>query len=118
MTVRSYKDLKVWQKGMDLVMEVYRITDVLPTTEQFGLISQMRRAAVSVPANIAEGYHRQHNKELCQFLYVSSGSLAELETHVCICERLGYLNVDAVSALLEMASEVGKMLNGLIAKTR
>jgi len=117
MGVRSYKDLKVWQAGIRLCVDVYRLTESLPKSEQFGLASQMRRAAASVPANIAEGYQRQHDKELCQFLYISSGSLAEVETYLHLCEQLGYMKRDLLEPVFMRTCETGKMLNGLIAKT-
>ncbi|MFC1496975.1 four helix bundle protein [Verrucomicrobiota bacterium] len=79
--IRNFRDLDVWQKGMQIVIEIYRITKEFPKDELYGLISQMRRAAISVPSNIAEGFGRFHNKEYRQFLYVAQGSCAELETH-------------------------------------
>lgn len=118
MSVRTYRDLKVWQGGMQLAVAIYRATEHLPEGERFGLISQMRRAAVSVAANVAEGHERQHDRELCQFLYISAGSLAELETYLCLCEELGYLDGTAVHPLFGQAAEVGRMLNGLISRVR
>lgn len=118
MAVKSYKDLKVWQAAITLATEVYKLTHQLPKNEQFGLISQMRRAAVSIPANIAEGHERQHDKELCQFLCISAGSLAELGTYFHLCEQLGFLGSASLEPLFGQASEIGKMLNGLIARTK
>ncbi len=118
MVVKGYRDLKVWQAGMRLSVDVYHITDRLPKAEQYGLISQMRRAAVSVPANISEGHQRQYDKEFCQFLFVASGSLAELETYLHLCGQLGYLARESIAPLLSQTSELGKMLNGLIARIR
>lgn len=83
--INSFKDLIVWQKSMDLVESIYRITEKLPSKEQFGLISQMRRAAVSIPSNIAEGYGRQSKGSYTQFLSISRGSLLELETQTELC---------------------------------
>ena len=117
MGIRSYKELKVWQAGMRLPVSVYRITEGLPKSEQFSLVLQMRRAAVSVPANIAEGYQRQHDKELRQFLHVSFGSLAELETYLHLCEQLGYLAAEPIAGVLAQTDEIGKMLRALIART-
>lgn len=91
MGIRNYRDLDVWKEGMNLSVATYRLSSRLPNTEQFGLISQMRRAAVSIPANIAEGYHRQSDNELRQFLHIARGSLAELETYLHLCGELGYL---------------------------
>lgn len=89
--IRSQKDLKVWQESMDLVTEIYRISDFFPENEKFGLTSQIRRCAISIPSNIAEGCARKGNRELLQFLYVSLGSLAELETQYEIAQNLKYI---------------------------
>ncbi len=110
---KSYRDLDVWQKAMDLVVECYRATRGFPTSETFGLAAQLQRAAVSIPANIAEGRARQHTKEFLQLLSIAYGSLAELETHLEIARRLDYIRPDHLAALLEQTSRVGRMLNGL-----
>ncbi len=89
--IENYRDLLVWQKGMNIVESVYRLTHKLPTDERWGLNSQMRRAAVSVPANIAEGYGRQATGEYRHHLSIARGSLLELETHLLVCRRLGFL---------------------------
>ena len=89
--IHSYKELTVWQKSIELVVEVYELTDKFPKVEMYGLISQMRRSAVSIPSNIAEGCARQNNKETIQFLYVSLGSIAELETQLLIAKELNYI---------------------------
>ena len=99
--IKSYKDLHIWQEGIDLVDSIYKLTANFPSQETYGLISQMRRAAVSVPANIAEGYCRNHKKELRQFLYVALGSLAELETHSVIAQRQGFLTTQQVEDHIE-----------------
>jgi len=112
-TFKSYRDLEVWQKAMDLVVECYRITNKFPRSELYGLTSQLRRAAVSVPSNIAEGRERHHTKEFVQHLAIAYGSLAELETHLQIAQRLNYLDSSQVRQVLEKTSEVGRMLNGL-----
>lgn len=91
----------------------YEATENFPKNEVYGLSSQLQRAAVSIPSNIAEGRHRNHRKEFVQFLSIAYGSLAELETHVMIAERLGYLNGNHKESLLDMTSEVGRMINGL-----
>ncbi|HEX6504421.1 MAG TPA: four helix bundle protein [Terriglobales bacterium] len=114
MTAQNYRNLQAWQKAMDLVVAVYRCTEQLPQTERFGLISQMRRAAVSVPSNIAEGKGRFSNKELVQFLLRARGSLLELDTQVMLAYRLGYVSEIQFSGLQRQCAEVGKILNGLI----
>jgi len=113
MSGKSYRDLEVWQKAMDLVVLCYQMTNSFPKGEIYALSSQLRRAAVSIPANIAEGCARQHAKEFIQHLSIAYGSAAELETHVLVAERLGYVNGNEVATVLEKASEIGKMLNGL-----
>jgi len=112
--IRCYRDLKVWQKGIDLVAEVYRQTASFHQAEQFGLTSQARRAAVSIPANIAEGHSRQHRREFRNFLSMAMGSLAELETHFEIAVRLGYLTQIRCDELLMKTVEINKMLHGLL----
>src|SRR5512136_1860465 len=101
MAVKSYTDLMAWQKAVDLVEEVYRVTGHFPKEELYGLTSQMRRAAVSIPSNIAEGQGRNSRGEFCQFLGHAKGSLFELETQVVIAARLGYLSQQEESRLLE-----------------
>ena len=99
--IRSYKDLEIWQEGIELVTTVYKLTNDFPKEELYGLTSQLRRAAVSVPANIAEGYARNHRAELRQFLYIALASLAELETLSIIAVRLGYTSQGDFSARTE-----------------
>jgi four helix bundle protein len=111
---QHFKDLIVWQKAMDLVTDVYRITDCFPKREVYSLTDQIRRAAVSIPSNIAEGQAHFSKAEFCHFLRHSSGSLAELETQLLIAERLEYAGHDQLQALLKQVMEVGKLLNGLI----
>jgi four helix bundle protein len=111
--VKSYEDLEVWQKAMDLVVLCYRLTKAFPKNEIYGLSSQLQRAAVSVPANIAEGRQRQHSREFLQFLSVASGSLAEVETHVQIACRLSYIDHHELTGVLDKAAEVSRMLTGL-----
>src|SRR6266542_2536034 len=114
MTIQTYRDLTVWQKSMDLVAEIYRLTKLFPQDELFGLTSQIRRAAVSVPANIAEGYGRIHRKEYLHHLSIARGSLMEVETHLQIAVRLSYLSREQVVPSWGLAQEVGRLLNGLI----
>lgn len=90
--IRNHKDLKVWKKSVDLVDNIYRITESFPNKEIYGLTNQLRRSAVSIPSNIAEGAARGSKKEFIQFLYIALGSLAEVETQMIIASRLGYLN--------------------------
>ena len=110
----SYKELKVWQFGMELVFRVYAVTANFPNHELYGLISQMRRAAVSIVSNIAEGKGRTGRKELAHFLSNSRGSLHELETQVLVAAHLGYFSRDIEEELLTRIAEVGRMLSGLI----
>jgi four helix bundle protein len=111
--IKSYQDLEVWQKAMDLVVMCYQMTTKFPKNEIYGLSSQLQRAAVSVPANIAEGRQRQHSKEFLQHLSIAYGSLAELETHIQIAGRLNYIYEDQIKKILGITAEIGKMLNGL-----
>jgi four helix bundle protein len=114
----SYRDLIAWRKGMDLVTDVYRVTRSFPRDELYGLTSQLRRAAVSVPSNIAEGQARFSRKEFHHFLSQARGSLVEIETQLTIAENLGYLTSNHTRPLFEKASELGRVLNGLIASIK
>jgi four helix bundle protein len=113
MAIRNCRDLLAWQKAMALVEGVYRITSELPTDERFGLMVQMRRAAVSIPSNIAEGEGRRTNGEYLNQLSVAHGSIRELETHLLLAERLGMLSRDVVASGLVQAAEVGRLVTGL-----
>ena len=113
-----FKDLIAWQKAMDLVEEIYRLTDALPAREHYGLSNQLRRAAVSVACNIAEGQARYSRKDFRHFLRVAKGSLAEIETQVLIARRLGYVNQDSCDRCLERIKELGRILAGLISSLR
>jgi four helix bundle protein len=113
MNVRSYRDLKVWQLAMQLTERVYRMTDSFPAREIYGLTSQVRRAAVSVPSNIAEGHARDSTKEYLRFLSVAQGSLAELETQVELSKRLGFAKETDITDVLNNSAEIGRMLAGL-----
>lgn len=112
--VRSYKDLVAWQKSMDLVSAVYRASQGFPKEEIFGLVSQIRRSAVSVPSNIAEGHARTSRKEFQYFLSNARGSLAELETQLTIAHQLAYIDETGINQLLDRLGEVGRILNGLL----
>jgi len=116
--VKNYKELDVWRKAVSLAIEIYKATSRFPEMEKFGLTAQIRRAASSVPANIAEGWGRGTTKEYIQFLLVARGSLMELETHAIIGQRLRYLSQEQLTAVQEQIEEVGKMLNGLIRSLR
>ena len=112
--VTSYRDLVVWQKAMALVSAVYKLTSTFPDSERFGLTSQIQRAVVSIPSNIAEGQGRLATKEFRQFLGVARGSLKELETQLLISIDLSYASEGEVDICLTLADEVGRMLNALI----
>jgi len=114
----SYKDLIAWRKAMDLVTDIYRATREFPRDELYGLTNQLRRAAVSVPSNIAEGQAHFSQKEFRHFLSHSRGSLAEIETQLAIAHNLSYLNPQQTQPLLDKAAELGKILNGLIASLK
>jgi four helix bundle protein len=109
---KGYRDLKVWQKSMDLVVESYRLAKFLPKSETFGLTSQIQRAAVSIPANIAEGHGREHLGDYLRHLSIANGSLMELETHILLMQRLYRIGSEAQIALA-MTDELGRMLSGL-----
>ena len=114
----TYADLEVWQAAMDLVTHVYRISRRFPKDEMYGLTSQIRRAAVSVPSNIAEGKGRSSDRELIQFLCHARGSLFEVKTQLEIAERLTYVTKEESESLRREATRVGQMLNGLIRSVR
>jgi four helix bundle protein len=113
MAVQSYRDLIVWQKGMDLVEAAYRTTWNFPREEIYTLTSQMRRAAISIPCNIAEGQGRQTTKDFVHFLSIANGSLLELETQCLIAQRLDYINQAHTDGLLLLTGEVGRLITGL-----
>jgi four helix bundle protein len=112
--VQSYRDLVAWQKSMDLVVEIYSSTQNFPRAETYGLIAQLRRAAVSIPSNIAEGHDRLSTGEFKQFLGYARGSLVGVETQILISQRLGYLEPSQSTKLLERIAEIAKILNGLL----
>jgi four helix bundle protein len=112
--ISSYRDLKVWQDAMTLAERCYVTTALFPRSEMFGLVAQIRRAASSIPANIAEGYGRGSTPSFVQFLRVSQGSLKELETHLLLAERIRMLAVETARDLLASCDEIGRMLRAMI----
>lgn len=114
----SFRDLVVWQRGMQLTLAVYKLTREFPREELFGLTGQMRRAAFSVPCNIAEGHSRLNTAEFRQFLGIARGSNAELQTQLELSKALGYATSDAIRTAEKLSSEVGKMLYAMINSTR
>ena len=118
MKTSSFRDLKVWQKAMDLTTVIYELVRQLPREELFALSDQMRRAVVSVPSNIAEGHGRESDKEFVKFLLIAKGSLHELETQLEICIRLQYLSENQIIIAHQSIIEITKMLNSLIAYRR
>lgn len=110
---KNFRDLKVWQLGMQLAEEVYRLSQEFPKHETYGLGSQIQRAAVSIPANIAEGHAIGSSKDFARFLGIAQGSLAELETHLMLAERMRYGNPIEIQAILSRCSEEARMLRGL-----
>ncbi len=114
MHTSDYKQLKVWQKAMDLTMEIYRLVKFLPREETYALSDQLRRAVVSIPSNIAEGHGRGTDKEFIKFLWIARGSLLEVETQLIICNRLALIKVEESKFAQSLIVEVGKMLNALI----
>jgi four helix bundle protein len=118
MSIHSYQELIVWQKAMDLTAQIYAITTKLPKQELFSLTNQMRKAAVSIPSNIAEGQARHSKKEFLQFIGIAKGSKAELETQLLLCQKIGYLTDTDISEAMNLLQEVGKMLTALTRKLR
>ncbi|MCA4782191.1 four helix bundle protein [Empedobacter stercoris] len=112
--MKTHKDLEVWKKSVDFVTTIYSETQNFPKEEIYGLTNQMRRAAVSISSNIAEGSARQGNKELVQFLYIALGSAVELDTQLIIARNLTYINEEKFIQLIVKLEEIAKMLNGLI----
>lgn len=114
MSISSYQDLDVWKRGMDIAVSVFMLTKAYPSDERFGMISQMRRAANSIPANVAEGWARQSNKEFQYFLRVAQGSLRELETHVILSQRCGLANTPEITPILSEIVILSKQLRALL----
>ena len=114
MKIKSYKELDIWKKGLNIVDKVYLLTQKFPSEEKYGLISQLQRSAVSIPSNIAEGFARHYSKEYEQFLYVALGSCAELETELIISERRRYITRKELEELQEDIDHESRMLMNLI----
>ena len=117
-TVRSYSDLIAWQKAVKLVTEIYRVSKRFPSEELFGLTSQLRRAAISIPSNIAEGQGRLGRKEFLHFLGNARGSLGEVETQIIIARNLDYLSEAEINDIMELSAEAGRILNGLLSSLK
>ena len=118
MAIGGYRDLLVWQRAMELVVVIYKLTEKYPKCELYGIVSQMRRSAVSIPSNIAEGSKRGSKKEYRQFLIVAYGSGAELETQIEIAKRLGFGDINAYEKPNDLLNEVMRMLNTMISKLK
>ena len=114
MSGKNYRDLVAWQKAMDLVEMIYELTKGFPKEELYGITSQIRRAAVSIPSNIAEGQGRTSTKEFQNFLSIAHGSVREVETQVLIAQRLRYLQDGEAQKVLALAGETGRLINGLL----
>ena len=113
MPVKDYSELIVWQKAMDLVTMIYRASSSFPKEELYGLTSQIRRAAISIPSNIAEGTGRRTTRDFLHFLFIANGSLKEAETQILVAERLGYISENKRSELMKLSGEVGRLNSGL-----
>lgn len=116
MKIRNFRDLDVWKIGKEIVLEVYRATEAFPKAELYGLAAQMRKASVSIPSNVAEGFNRFHNKEYRQFLFIALGSCAELETQVELSLDLGYIEQKARGHMVEKLDHESRMLRNLVKK--
>jgi len=113
-TIKSYRDLRVWQDSMTLAASCYKLTRNFPKEEQFGLTSQIRRSATSIPANIAEGHGRENTRTFIQYLRIAQGSLKELETHLMLAERVGLSDASSVQPHLALCESLGRMIRSLI----
>jgi four helix bundle protein len=114
--IKSFRDLNIWKKGIEIVEDIYKIMKFFPKDESYGIISQMKRCAVSIPSNIAEGFARRHNKEYRQFLHIALGSCAELETQLVIALRLKYISESDAEKLSEHLDHISRMMMNLIKK--
>lgn len=112
--VKGFRTLNAWKKAYELPLEIYRLSRKFPKEETYALASQLQRAAVSVPANIAEGYERNHRKEYLQFLYIAKGSLGEVETYLLLATDLGYLTANEYACTSEIRKETSRLIKGLI----
>ena len=115
-STKRFKDLRIWQKSIEIVSDIYLLTKKFPKEELYGLTSQIRRSAISIPSNIAEGFRRYHNKEYRQFLYISLGSCAELETQIAIAKNLKYITEEKEIELTEKLDHICRMTSNLIKK--
>lgn len=118
MGMKSFRDLVAWQESYKLTLEIYKLTKSFPKDEEYGLTSQMRRCAVSVPSNLAEGFHRQNYREKLQFYHIASGSIAELHTQLLVSSSVGYCDEDNFDKVLLQLEAAHKLINGLIKKTK
>jgi len=114
--IKTYRDLNIWSAGIELVKNIYKLTEKFPKQETYGLVTQMRRSSISIPSNVAEGFRMYHNKEYKQFLYTSLGSCAELETQITIAKELKYIQEDKEAMLLEKLDHICRMISNLIKK--
>ena len=114
--IKSFKDLRIWQKGIEIVEDSYRLTKTFPKEELYGLTSQIRRASVSIPSNIAEGFKRYHNKEYKQFLFIALGSLAEMETQLIIAEKLNFVHQRDLQDVFIKMDYLSRMITSLMRK--
>ena len=114
MTTQTHKDLKVWQESKDLVTQIYALSSKFPKEEIYSITAQIKRAAISIPSNIAEGAARDSNKEYIRFLYIALGSSAELDTQLIIARDLNFLDAKEFETIIEKLDQIGKMLSGLI----
>jgi len=112
--MKTHKDLEVWKKAIDFVTNIYRVTSNFPKEELYGITSQIRRASISIPSNIAEGAARNHSKEFRQFLYIALSSAAELNTHLIISGKLNFINAEGQDLLISELDTISRMLQGLI----
>ena len=112
--IKRFKDLRIWQKGIEVVTDIYTLTKKFPKEELYGITSQIRRSAISIPSNIAEGFRRYHNKEYKQFLYIALGSCAELETQIAIARMLKYITEEKEKELIEKLDHLCRMTTNLI----
>lgn len=118
MDVRSYRDLSAWQKAMALTVAIYRVTEQFPQSEEFGLSRQLRRAATSIPSNIAEGQGRSSTNDYIHFLHIVRGSLQEMETQLLLAQQLNFLSVQESESVLTQSSEVSRLISGLISSLK
>lgn len=118
MAVRNYKELIVWQKAMEVAEQAYRLVKLLPKEETYALSDQMRRSAISIPSNIAEGQARNSSKEFMKFLSIAKGSAAELETQLLLAVRIGYFNESDIQPTIDLIAEVTKIINALHSKLK